>query len=274
MAELIGSVWCMTPVRPVPAQHSITSCMTCTACDKNQLESIVPCCSYAKLGDAKKWHSVKGFVSQDQEMASPEAQQGLSTFRSGSASQTVPDSSSGSASNAVSEPLGRLSTERTRQALPNILPSAAGPDSTDASRDPVKPSTNAEAGQRGQSQYAQFLRRSSVEAPIAQGEDGQPLRRRSSSLGADHSSAGRALNLERQPSKVHSVPAHQSGDGDSNFADHVQEAASHREQMSGVAGDSQAPPQLQQKSLDRQLTFQEMLRQQIQVNPLLTLPVL
>lgn len=214
---------------------------------------------------------VIGFVLQDEEMASSEAPQGCSTSQSGSASQAASDSASGSASNAVSEPLGRLSTEKTRQDLLNILPPDAGPDSTDGSRGRVKPSSNAEAGKRGQSQYAQFLRRSSVEAPIAQEGDGQPLRRRSSSLGADQSLA---LNLERQPSKVHFVPAHQSADGDSDSADHVQEAASHREQMSGVAGDSQAPPQLQRKSLDRQLTFQEMLRQQIQVNLVLTLPVL
>lgn len=207
-------------------------------------------------------------------MAPPEAQQGHSTFQSGSASQAVADSASGSASNAVSEPLGRLSTEKTRQDLLNILPADAGPAFADGSRGQVKPSSNAEAGKRGQSQYAQFLRRSSVEAPIAQEGDGQPLRRRSSSLGADQRLEARALHLERQPSKVHFVPAHQSADGDSDSADHVQEAASHREQMSGVAADSQAPPQLQRKSLDRQLTFQEMLRQQIQVNPVLTLPIL
>ena len=206
-------------------------------------------------------------------MASPEPQQSHRSLPLGSASQATSASASTSAASAAS---GHAGTEKQKQSFPSSLPPSVRLDSADKSGAQIKPTSKAEAGKRGQSQYAQFLRRSSIEMPSTHEGDDQPLLRRSSSLGAASrrepvgpASEARSQNLERQPSRVHSIPAHQSADGDSDSVDHVQEAASHREQMSGVAGSEsqpQARPQLQRKSLDRQLTFQEMLRQQIQVS--------
>lgn len=218
---------------------------------------------------------VTDIVLQDQEMASPEAQHGHNTFPSGSLSRATPESTSALAARAAIGHLGRLSTEKQQQNLPSSLLAGARLDSADRPGAQIKPTSKAEAGKRGQSQYAQFLRRSSIEVPLTQDADDQPLLRRSSSWGAasnrdpaEFESGARAQNLERQSSRVHFVLAHQSADGDCDSADHVQEAASHREQVSGAAEGEcqpQARPQLQRKSLDRQLTFQEMLQQQIQV---------
>ena len=215
-------------------------------------------------------------VLQDEETASPEPQHGPNTFPAGSVFQATVYSPFAYTPSAASGPLGKLSTEKQRQNLPSSLLPGVRLNSADRPGPQIKPTSKAEAGKRGQSQYAQFLHRSSIEVPLTQEGDHQPLLRRSSSLGAtgnrepaESDSGGRAQNLERQPSRVHFVPAHQSADGDCDSADHVQEAASHREQMSGAAEGEcppQARPQLQRKSLDRQLTFQEMLRQQIQVS--------
>ena len=207
-------------------------------------------------------------------MASPEAQQGHNTLPSGSLSPPTSGSTSASAARAASGNLGKLNTEKQRQNLPSSLLPGVRLDSADRPGAQIKPTSKAETGKRGQSQYAQFLRRSSIEVPLTQEEDDQPLLRRSSSWGAasnrepaEYDSGARAQNLERQPSRVYFVPAHQSADGDCDSADHVQEAASHREQMAGAAEEGcQAQPQLQRKSLDRQMTFQEMLRQQIQAS--------
>ena len=218
---------------------------------------------------------VTGLVLQDDDMAAPEAQQGHNTFPSGSVSRAS-ESTSASAASAASGHLGKLNTEKQRQNLPSSLLPGVRLNSADRPGAQIKPTSKAEAGKRGQSQYAQFLRRSSIEVPLTQEEVDQPPMRRSSSWGAasnkepaESDSGARAQNLERQPSRVYFVPAHQSADGDCDSADHVQEAASHREQMAGAAEGGcqpQARPQLQRKSLDRQLTFQEMLRQQIQVS--------
>lgn len=234
-------------------------------------------------------------------MAYPTAQPGLGTSDSDSASEAASRADSGHL----------VSVRKQWQNLRNRLSTESKHESTEKARGQVKPPSNAEAGKRGQSQYAQFLHRSSVGPPADQ-VDSQPLLRRSSSLGAPgnrddgpadappSSAAGgdsrrlrnpapawepaaaatdaglNAPKMERQHSRVYSVAAHQSADGDCDSADHVQEVASHREQMTGVArsqaegaaGDAsqpQARPQLERKSFERQLTFQEMLRQQIQV---------
>ena len=232
-------------------------------------QSICPFCSHASIGDAKQRALVTCLALQDEEMTSPEPQQSHRTLPSGSASQATFTSAASAAS-------GHAGTDKQQQSFPSSLPPGVRLDSTDISGAQIKPTSKAEAGKRGQSQYAQFLRRSSIEMPSTHEGDDQPLLRRSSSLGAASrrepvgpASESRSQNLERQPSRVHSIPAHQSADGDSDSVDHVQEAASHREQMSGVAGGEsqpQARPQLQRKSFDRQLSFQEMLRQQIHVS--------
>ena len=255
-------------------------------------------------------------------MPSPTAQQGRDMFNSDSASRAASDSTSEAASRGDSGHL-RIPSMGKQQSFQKRRSPASKPDctATDKARDQVKPPSNAEAGQRGQSQYAQFLHRSSVGPPTNQDIDSQPLLRRSSSLGAASRRDAKpsdaqpsslfskavasilpgkrrsltpaseqvtaaaeadddinAQKLERQPSsRVHAVAAHQSSDGDCDSADHVQEAASHREQMAGVVGGQtggaagaasqpQACPQPKRKPPERQLTFQEMLRQQIEVS--------
>ena len=200
-------------------------------------------------------------------MESPEPQQRHNTSPLGSASQAT----SASAASAASEHLGKLCTEK-QQNFPSSLSAGVKLDSTERPGPQLKPTSKAEAGKRGQSQYAQFLRRSSIEMPSTHEGKDPSLLRRSSSWGAasnrepaDPASEARAQSLERQPSRVHFVPAHQSADGDSDSVEQVQEAASHREQMSRAPGGWSQPQPRQRKSLDRQLTFQEMLRQQIQV---------
>ncbi|KAL3134982.1 hypothetical protein ABBQ32_007937 [Trebouxia sp. C0010 RCD-2024] len=257
---------------------------------------------------------------KDEEMPSPFAQQGRNMFDSGSASGAASNSAFEAASRGGSGHL-RIPSVGGRQTFQTRLSLDAKPDSTatDKARRQVKPPSNAEAGKRGQSQYAQFLHRSSVGPPINQDTDSQPLLRRSSSLGAasnrnanpsdaqPSSPFGTAVasilpgsfrsptpasgpveaavdaaglnvpRMERQPSRVYAVAAHQSDDGDCDSADHVQEAASHREQMSGVAEGQaggaagvphqpQARPLVKRKPPERQLTFQEMLRQQIEAH--------
>lgn len=253
---------------------------------------------------------------QDEEMPSPRAQQGLHRSNSDSAAGAASNSPFGAASRGDSRP----PSVGGRQSFQNCPAPEGKAESTatDKATRQVKPPSNAEAGMRGQSQYAQFLHRSSVGPPANQDTDSQPLLRRSSSLGAANKRNAKpsdaqpsspfaqalatilpgslrsptpasgpveaavdaagldAQKMERQPSRVYAVAAHQSADGDCDSADHVQEAASHREQMLGIGGGQpggaagvayqpQAHPQVERKPPERQLTFQEMLRQQIEV---------
>ena len=277
--------------------------------------------SFSDQMSCAKPDPLESWIMQDEEMPSPTAQQGRDMFSSDSASRAASDSASEAASRGDFGQLripsmGKQQNFQKRRS-PEAKPACTA---TDKARDQVKPPSNAEAGQRGQSQYAQFLHRSSVGLPTNQNTDSQPLLRRSSSLGAASKRDAKpsdaqpsslfskavasilpgkhrsftpaakqvttaaqadddmnAQKLERQPSsRVHAVAAHQSSDGDCNSADLAQEAASHREQMSGVVGGQaggaagaasqpQACPQPKRKPPERQLTFQEMLRQQIEV---------
>lgn len=216
--------------------------------------------------------SLLACVLQDEDMASPIAHQGYDTSGLASGSGVA----SSSAFKPASENQGMLSKGMQQQNFQNCMPLDGKPCPSGTSEGQIKASSKPEAGKRGQSQYAQFLHRSSIETPKDEEGDAQPLLRRSSSLGAASNRepadpSWKAQKLERQPSRVHFVAAHQSADGDSDSADHVQEAASHREQMSGSirgqAGDGGCQThQPQPKFFDRQLTFQEMLHQQIQVS--------
>ncbi|KAL3146741.1 hypothetical protein ABBQ38_014726 [Trebouxia sp. C0009 RCD-2024] len=254
---------------------------------------------------------------KDEEMPSPRAQQGLHRSNSDSAAGAASNSPFGAASRGDSRP----PSVGGRQSFQNCPAPEGKAESTatDKATRQVKPPSNAEAGMRGQSQYAQFLHRSSVGPPANQDTDSQPLLRRSSSLGAANKRNAKpsdaqpsspfaqalatilpgslrsptpasgpveaavdaagldAQKMERQPSRVYAVAAHQSADGDCDSADHVQEAASHREQMLGIGGGQpggaagvayqpQAHPQVERKPPERQLTFQEMLRQQIEAH--------
>ena len=252
--------------------------------------------SAAKCVSAQLWISTQFVMCllQNEEMALPSTKQGDDTSKT----TLAPRSTSIS--------LGRLSIEKQSALFQKHLPSAAKPEMGDNAVSLLKPPAKPEAGKRGQSQYAQFLRRSSIDIPEDCPSNAQLLDRRSASMDAPESrdmqlyeaqlsspfaaaaakrrpddvaaataaadsdaavGSGRAPSqkLERRPSRVHFVAAQQSADGDCESADHVQEAASHREQMADAANEQEERPQRQRKSLDRQLTFQEMLRQQIQV---------
>ena len=193
-----------------------------------------------------------------------------------------------------------------------------------------------EAGKRGQSQYARFLQRSSIDmgqANLDLQQSGMEPRRQSSSqqqadtevasglpataasaaalagsqlptasppaqqastTGADKSGP-EAQRLERRPSRVHFVPSHAVQQTAAPATDSVQEAASHGEQMPGLQQASlqaqelqqaqhaqqeaqhaqqeaqqeqrepQQPAQPEQRQTNAKRTFQEILREQLQV---------
>ena len=248
--------------------------------------------------------STQFMAAQDEHVAMPSAQQEHDQSKSASADK-APATSPGQF--GVQQQAAMQ--QQAQQPAPSFQNGPSSGDQVDVGgkvADRPEPAVQPEAGKRGQSQYAQFLRRSSVEMPQGAQTDSAPLCRRSSSMepasavgvspqgDPPHSpfataagvnseakefattvaagntaavarSGAQGQKLHRKPSRVHFVAAQQSADGDSDSADHVQEAVSHREQVSGAAEAQEDRPQLQQRSLDRRLTFQEMLRQQIQV---------
>jgi len=218
---------------------------------------------------------------------------------------------------------GKLTVEHQQDLFQQNLPADAKSDLAHQSSEQPQPSDKAptggpmEAGKRGQSQYAQFLRRSSTDLSHDRdtGNDsneaqanGRPptaaptspsAQQASPTAGASAAAAAakggaQTQKLERKNSRVHFVPSHAAEHGEASASECVQEAASHREQMMEQASQQQAQqPEAQQtqhawqpqhaqqaqqraqpeqkQSQGRQLhskpSFQEILRQQIEVIP-------
>ncbi|KAL0045777.1 hypothetical protein WJX82_004129 [Trebouxia sp. C0006] len=184
---------------------------------------------------------------QDEEMASPNSQQQQQQQQHDAVfSHSAPE-------RASSITLGKLSVERQQDLFQQNLPAAgrsqmaAGlPDQAKSSSDAPSGGTT-EAGKRGQSQYARFLQRSSIDmgqANLDLQQSGMEPRRQSSS---QQQADTEAQELQQ--------------------AQHAQQEAQHAQQEAQQEQrEPQQPAQPEQRQTNAKRTFQEILREQLQAH--------